>query len=231
MYELDVIGCYGEGKDNGVGFGRSLKKSNIRLAVEPYSPAHMYQSNLKRTKLISSLHVSIYIEGNTVFFIDEGSSKGTQLNNNPIQKHIAYALNNHDRLVIANVLQLKAHIFRKDGQPQAILFTRENNKSLLGHLVVFGAVGLWLSRLKNPEEPLLWEQIIDLRMIRDQQAPLSLINVEDDQGNTKVSVCNTAQRDVKLKGEHFRIGEYVPLSKSIEIDSIELGRITVHEIK
>ena len=34
--------------------------------------------------------------------------------------------------------------------------------------------------LENPEEPLLWEQIIDLRMIRDQQAPLSLINVEDD---------------------------------------------------
>ena len=100
----------------------------------------------------------------------------------------------------------------------------------MGLLVVLGEIDLWNSRLKNLEEPLLWEQIIDLRMIRDQQAPLSLINVEADRGNTKVSVHNTAQRDVKLVGEHFRIGEYVPLSKSIEIDSTELGHIAVHEI-
>lgn len=58
-------------------------------------------------------------------------------------------------------------------------------------------------------------------MIRDQQAPLSLINVEADRGNTKVSIYNTAQRDVKLVSEYFRIGEYVLLSKSIEIDSTE----------
>ncbi len=65
--------------------------------------------------------------GTQYFFINEGNSKGTQLNNNPMQKHIAYALNNHARLVIANILQLKAHIFRKYGRIQDILLIRENN--------------------------------------------------------------------------------------------------------
>ncbi|MEM6402120.1 MAG: FHA domain-containing protein, partial [Cyanobacteria bacterium P01_D01_bin.116] len=58
--------------------------------------------DLPNADIISRVHAEIVVEENTYYLIDLGSSNGTYLNGNKLEKHTRYQLNLGDRIDLGN---------------------------------------------------------------------------------------------------------------------------------
>ena len=182
-----------------VTFGRSTKKSDLQLAIEPYLPTHLYHQNLAMTKQVSGRHLSISRDSGMVQLKDLGSKKGTLRNGQPCYRLTKYPLQTGDSISVANVLQLKTQVIF-DGtthDPLSVILKRQNNLPQKYHCIVFDRVGVWPSRTSPIGE----------LSIGEIEAPLQ---IQRQQGYAYL--CNVSSGTVTVNGLKFHNGEAIPLS-------------------
>jgi hypothetical protein len=127
-----------------VRFGRDLTKSDIRLAVEPFSPPEQFKANVTKSMCISGAHFGVTIDRREVNLTDLGSRGGTFVGSRKLAPHEPVPLSEEPVAVrVADVLELTARaLFHADGSPAGAWLQRVSNMSTRHYLVLTGTVGL-----------------------------------------------------------------------------------------
>lgn len=193
-------------------FGRDKTRSMGIFALEPNNPPHIYHHNIQKNQCISAKHVSFLKKGDMVHICDVGSKMGTTRNGEPCYRLSMYPIQTGDRISIAQVLELEAHVFysTKHTTPSALLLKRTNNSTHKSHLILFDAIGLW------PEHP----SLVGALEIGATEAPLQLRRID-----STPYLCNVSCGTIHVQGLPLHNGEAVPLSagQRIMLDSCSIA--------
>ena len=130
-------------------FGKNKSKSDLRIALEPYSvdkgerpsvPLHVLENNLLMSKkMISNVHFAIYKSGNSVMIEDCRSTNGTLLNSKQMIARRPVELTDGSIIRVGKVLELEVTIL--DGG-SGVLLAQPKHYPQREHLILWGRVGL-----------------------------------------------------------------------------------------
>ena len=81
--------------------------------------------DLPDADIVSRVHAEIIVEENTYFLIDVGSSNGTYLNDNKLEKHTRYKLNLGDRIGLGNDNKVTFRFQYKQQSHQTAIVTNQ----------------------------------------------------------------------------------------------------------
>ena len=201
---------------NALTFGRDKKRSMSVLALEPTDPPHIYHRNVQKNQCVSGKHLSFLKKGDMVQVCDLGSKFGTMRNGEPCYRLSLYPIQTGDRITVAQVIELEAHVFRdvQSTEPTALHLKRVNNSSHKSHLLLFDSIGLW------PEHP----SFIGPLHLGATESPLQIRMID-----SVPCLCNVSCGTIHVQGFPLHNGEATPFFIGQRID-LKSCKITISTI-
>lgn len=146
-------------------FGRDPARADLRLAVEPFSPAEVYPDNVEKSRRISGRHFEVAVSETEAELTYVGSTPSTFLGATMLAAATPLLLSRNpqdvvfgrDQVFPNGALTLRFRVVTgKDFRVEAVWIERRNNLSERSYLQLIGAVGLrpenpgWASPPVNP---------------------------------------------------------------------------------